>query len=83
MFSFAVPPFHHNYLQQQECDEHVIQNVTNEWGSCIPARVCHFAASFSAEYVPDVACQRYRRHIATPLPILLRVALFLYLLCWC
>jgi hypothetical protein len=41
MFSFAVPLYHHNYLQHQECDEPIMHNVTNEWYWCIPQCVCH------------------------------------------
>lgn len=42
-----------------------------------------FDALVSAEYVPDVVCYWRRRLIATSLPILLRVSLFLWLSCWC
>jgi hypothetical protein len=70
------PPYHYNYLQHKECDEPITNNVTNEWYSCISARVCHFAALVSAEYVPDVVPYWCTRFIATTFPILLRVSLF-------
>jgi hypothetical protein len=54
MFSFALPPYQHNYLQQQECDEPIMNHVKNEWYWCILVCVCHFVdALVSAEYFPD------------------------------
>ena len=73
------PPFHHNYLQQQECDEPIINNVKNEWYWCVLVCVCHFVAALvSAQYVPDAVRYWRRRLIATPLPILLCVSLFFF-----